>query len=315
MAAVLTFGETMALVRATEIGGWETASAAHISVGGADSNVAIGLARLGVPVAWIGRVGDDPLGRRVDREIRAEGVLTTSIVDDHHPTGLMLKEQRTPVHTRVSFYRAGSAGSALRAEDIGDDAIAAAEIVLVNGVTAALSPTARAAVLSVAARARTFGTEVVFDVNHRPSLWRGRDPLPTYLEIAECADVLFAGEDEARLLLATEGGSAADLARALARSGPAEIIVKSGADGATGLSDGQLRHVRAVPIVPVDTVGAGDAFVAGYLAARLRGATLEERLSLGARCGAFACMGPGDWESLPRTADIALLGAADPVER
>lgn len=315
MASVLTFGETMGLIRAADLGGWETVSRAEVSVGGADSNVAIGLRRLGIDVAWIGRVGDDAMGRRIEREIRGEGVRARVVVDASRATGLMLKERRTPSHGRVSFYRRGSAGGALEPRDIGDDDIASADVVVVNGVTASLSDSARDTVLSVVERARARGVTVAFDINHRPSLWTGRDPRPLYSEIARGSDLVFAGDDEARLLLGSAEDSPAALATAMLELGPTQAVVKSGAAGAVVRQGDAFASRPAVPIDPVDTVGAGDAFVAGYLAAMLDGADLDGRLGLGVRCGAFACLGPGDWESLPRSSDLALLDASDPIER
>ncbi|MDQ1135419.1 2-dehydro-3-deoxygluconokinase [Microbacterium sp. SORGH_AS 1204] len=315
MASVLTFGETMGLVRADDLGGWETVSRASIGVGGADSNVAIGLRRLGVSSAWIGRVGDDALGRRVERDIRGEAVETRVIVDPTRPTGLMLKERRTPAHGRVTFYRRESAGSALSSDDIDDEDIARSRLVLVNGVTASLSTTARETVLSVADRARGLGVLVAFDVNHRPSMWGGKDAQPLYRQIAASSDIVFAGDDEARLLLGGPALSPGEYAAALLALGPSQAVVKSGAAGAVAHEGEQKASAAAVAIDPVDTVGAGDAFVAGYLAALLRGATLSERLALGVQCGAFACLGPGDWESLPRREELALLNSVDPVQR
>ncbi|MFJ4159480.1 sugar kinase [Microbacterium testaceum] len=315
MASVLTFGETMGLIRGEDLGGWENVSRAAVGIGGADSNVAIGLRRLGVEVTWIGRVGDDALGRRIEREIRGEGVCTRAIVDGTRATGLMLKERRTPAHSRVTFYRSGSAGSALAPSDVGDDDIAAASVVLVNGVTASLSDSAREAALSVVARARASGVTVAFDVNHRPSLWTGGDPRALYLDLARASDLVFAGDDEARLLLGIDERDTLSLSAEMLALGPSQVVVKSGAAGALAREGEAVATSPAVRIDPVDTVGAGDAFVAGYLAALLDGSPLAERVSLGVRCGAFACLGPGDWESLPRRADLALLSGADPVER
>lgn len=315
MPGILTFGETMGLVRASDLGGWETVSNAQVSIGGADSNVAIGLRRLGVDAAWVGRVGDDALGRRVEREIRAEGVRTRAVVDPDRPTGLMLKERRTPTHSRVSFYRSDSAGSRLRADDIRDEDIATADVVLVNGVTASLSESAQNATLSVLERARRLGTTIAFDVNHRASLWVDRDPHPLYHRIASHADLVFAGDDEARLVTGAILQTPEAVATAVADLGPSEVVLKNGAAGARSLVDGRLFRREAIPITPVDTVGAGDAFVAGYLAARLDGASVDDRLRMGVRCGAFACLSPGDWEGLPRRSDLRLLEAADPVER
>ncbi|MFI8630977.1 sugar kinase [Microbacterium sp. NPDC077663] len=313
MSGVFTFGETMALVRA-ESGPWETASSATIGVGGADSNVAIGLARLGVDVSWLGRVGDDALGRRIVRELRAEGV------DVHAPigpgrTGLMVKEKRTPHTSGVIFYRAGSAGSTLSPEDIPTAVIAAAELVHVTGITAALSASARATVDAVIDLARSGGVPVSFDVNHRPSLWRDEDPAPLYRSLAQRSDIVFAGDDEARLLVGEGPGEPLALAHAIAELGPADVLIKSGSRGSVGVVDGEeiIRPALSVPVV--DTVGAGDAYVAGYLAARLAGDSAAERVRLATAAGAFACLHIGDWEGLPRRDDLRLLDSEDPVTR
>ena len=116
--AVVTLGETMGLMRAASVGSLEHVSDFQLHIGGAESNVAIGVARLGRAATWMGRVGDDGVGRRVLRELRAEGVALHTTVDDSARTGLMLKETPIAGSTRVLYYRAGSAGSRLNAADL-----------------------------------------------------------------------------------------------------------------------------------------------------------------------------------------------------
>jgi 2-dehydro-3-deoxygluconokinase len=110
---VVTAGETMVLVVPTAPGRLRHADAVRLSIGGAESNVAIGLSRLGVPVAWISALGDDELGELVLHRVRAEGVDTSAVrrVPDR-PTGLYLREEVAGAH-RVHYYRRGSAASAL----------------------------------------------------------------------------------------------------------------------------------------------------------------------------------------------------------
>ena len=115
---VLTFGETLALLRPPEIGALRHVHELRLLVGGSESNVAIGVARLGLQSRWVGRVGDDELGARVLREIRAEGVSVHGVVDRGAPTALMFKEQRSTDHVRVTYYRRGSAGSRLEPDDL-----------------------------------------------------------------------------------------------------------------------------------------------------------------------------------------------------
>jgi 2-dehydro-3-deoxygluconokinase len=312
-AAVVTLGETMGLLRAASIGSLEHVSDFDLRIGGAESNVAIGVARLGRPAVWMGRVGDDGVGRRVLRELRAEGVTVDAVVDPEARTGLMLKETPTAGRTRVSYYRAGSAGSRIGIDDLDYEAIETAGVLHVTGITLALSESAEQAVFAAIGAAVAAGVPVSFDVNHRPALWGDRDPAPLYRRVAERSAIVFAGADEAALLVGA--GSPEQLAARIADLGPAQAIVKLGEDGCVASIDGEALSAPAEKITPLDTVGAGDAFVAGYLVALLDELAPADRLRQGARCGAFACLGPGDWESLPRRADLDAFGSGDPVIR
>lgn len=311
---VVTLGETMALLRPDEVGSIADIDRLRIGVGGAESNVAIGLARLGADVTWLGRVGADGFGERVVRELRGEGVDVIGVVDAEAPTGLMIKEHATTDSTRpVVYYRAGSAGSRLSAGDLPALGIPDATLLHVTGITPALSESAQDAVLTAIGIATDAGVPISFDVNHRAPLWRDRDAVETYRAIAGRSTIVFAGLDEAGLLIGDEldAGAAAE---AIAELGPSQVVIKLGADGCLALIDGELHEVPAVAVQVVDTVGAGDAFVAGYLAELLAGRPAEARLATAVTTGAFACTSPGDWEGFPRRDQLDLL-ASDGIKR
>lgn len=311
--AVITLGEAMGLFRSAEIGSLAQVSDFRLSIGGAESNVAIGLARLGTPVTWIGRLGADSIGERIVRELRAENVAVEVTFDETAPTGLMLKEQRTPDATRVMYYRSAGAGARLAPEHLPAGLIENARLLHVTGITAALSPTALAALNAAIDRANAANVPVSFDVNHRATLWLDRDARDVYRSIAARATIVFAGLDEAALL--AESSTPLGLAEAIARLGPSQVIIKLGSEGCLALVDGVAYECDAISIRPLDTVGAGDAFVAGYLAELLAGLPVADRLATAVRTGAFACLGPGDWESYPRRSELSLLEASDPVAR
>ena len=311
---VVTLGETMALLRADQPGPLAHAPALGLGIGGAESNVAIGLARLGTDVVWCGRVGDDSLGVLVQREIRAEGVRTAVRVDPDAPTGLMIKERRTPATQKVAYYRAGSAGSRLAPDDVPAGLVEDAGLLHVSGITAALSASARATLLDAVDRARSAGVPVSFDVNHRATLWSAAEAGAFSRELLARVDLVFAGEDEAALVVGPHR-RAEDAAAELAALGPREVVVKRGAQGALSLVDGEVHSAPAVPVDVVDTVGAGDAFVAGYLAERVAGGSPAARLALAVTTGAFTCLTPGDWEGLPRREELSLLTDREPVRR
>jgi len=297
----------------TEVSPGGRSDAFRLGIGGAESNVAIGVARLGGASTWIGRVGDDLVGELVQRELRAEGVRAAAIVDPDAPTGVMVKSRPIAPVTRVDYHRTASAGSRLRPEDVDPGIVRGAAVVHVTGITPALSDSAAAAIDRVIDLAVESRVPVSFDVNHRPSLWRGRSPRETYLRLARRADIVFAGLDEARLL--ADGGSAEELAEGVASLGPSQVLIKLGADGAVARIGAEVLHVPAVPIDPVDTVGAGDAFAAGYLVEWLAGSGIATRLSTAVRAATFACLGPGDWESFPHRRHLGLLDGPDPVLR
>jgi 2-dehydro-3-deoxygluconokinase len=310
---LVTVGETLGLFRAGGIGGLAHQHDFQLGIGGAESNVAIGVARLGGRAAWIGRVGADSLGVRVLRELRAEEVDVRAVVDDTARTALMVKERPTSARAHVWYYRGDSAGSRLAPDDIPPGLIESAHVLHVTGITPALSDSAARAVDAAIEIARSAGVAVSFDVNHRSSLWHGAQASAVYRDIAGRADIVFAGVDEAQLIVA--GESPERLAAEIADLGPRDVIIKLGASGCHALIDGVEYRVPAIEVDAVDTVGAGDAFVAGYLSELLNGEPASTRLATGVRAGAFACLGPGDWESAPRRGDLALLDAVDPVTR
>ncbi|ACU73876.1 PfkB domain protein [Catenulispora acidiphila DSM 44928] len=304
---VLTIGETMAALRAD--GAIRLGSAMTLSPAGAESTVAIGLARLGHRAGWVGRVGADEFGELILRTLRAEGVdLTHARVDpDGRPTGVMAREHRVGSLIRVSYHRSGSAGSALEPGDVLPALEGGARILHLTGITPALSPSAAEAVRAAARRARELGVRVSFDVNYRSRLWspeRARDVL---LPLAELADVLIASSDELHLVSPNPASDEAGAAAAILARGTREVVLTRGGDGASVITaEGTMSvPVRLVPVV--DVVGAGDAFVAGYLSALLDDLPVEDRLHRAATTGAFAVATAGDWEGLPTRADLALL--------
>jgi 2-dehydro-3-deoxygluconokinase len=298
--SVFTFGETMGLVGADGIGLFEYARSFTFGIGGAESNVAIGIARLGGEVTWLGRVGADATGDLIAGRLRHERVHTVAIRDDGF-TGLMVRYRRSSEFLHVDYHRAGSAGSRLAPADIPAD-LAGASILHVTGITPALSDSARAAVFQAVETAHARGLIVSFDVNYRAKLWSRFDAAPVLRDLASRADLVFAGPEEAALFVGA--GPAVD---GLAALGPTEVVVKDGARGCTALIDGARYTMPAVPVTVVDPVGAGDAFVAGYLADRLAGARPEQRLRTAVAAGAFQVTVPGDCEGMPSREDLAAL--------
>lgn len=313
---VLTLGETMASLRSS--GPLRLGGPLHLSIAGAESNVAIGLARLGHRASWAGVVGADELGALILRILRAEGVaLGAARVEPAAPTGLILFEHRIADITRVQYRRAGSAGSRLSPADV-DAAFAAGPPAVLHwtGITPALGEAPRQAVAHAAALARAAGSLRSFNVNYRAALWPRHDAAAVISSLAAGADLVVAAADELFLAVPGTGPSGRggsrdepEQARILLESGTGEVLVTAGSAGATlyrpdGMWQQPAAHVRAV-----DSVGAGDAFIAGYLSGLLDGLAPQDRLARAATTAAFSVAALGDWEGLPTRAELPLLAS------
>ncbi|WP_334531996.1 sugar kinase [Streptomyces sp. B21-105] len=310
---LVTVGDVLAVMGARGPGPFTLGTTLRLGIAGAESNVAIGVSRLGGSATWIGRVGDDELGDLVLRELRAEGV-TTVVVRDPAPTSLLLKEHRTTTHSRTRYYRTHTAGARLTADDIPEHLVAGAAILHITGITPALGEGPAAAVTHAVDIAAAAGVTVSLDINYRSLLWSEDEARRTLLPLLRRSDLVFAGPHEAALVVpGTEGPE--ELAKGICALGPAGAVIKLGAEGAYALLDGQSYRQPAVPVRVHDSVGAGDAFAAGYLAELLADEAPERRLHTAALLGAFAVSTAGDWEGLPRRSELGLLDHHDDIVR
>lgn len=313
---VVTLGEALATATGTQPGATAAGAPLRLSFAGAESNVAIGLARLGHPATWIGRLGDDDPGRMVLRGLRGEGVAVPAArTAEPAPTAFMLKQQRTADRVCVTYYRTGSAGSRLDESDVDPETIAPAAVLHVTGITPALGPGPRRAVERALQAAREHGTLISFDVNYRSALWSPRQAASVLGPLVADADVVFAGPEELDLVTDARSRTAEQRAAHLRAHEVREVVVKDGARGAWALGPEGVSRVAARRVTCVDPVGAGDAFAAGYLSALLDGLPVPDRLERGALCGAACVSARGDWEGLPHRGELAMLAAAADVQR
>jgi 2-dehydro-3-deoxygluconokinase len=194
-----------------------------------------------------------------------------------------------------------------------EEAVARAAVLHASGITLALGPQPAQAVARAIAVARAAGTIVSFDVNHRRTLWSDAEAAEAAAKVLPDCDVVFARLDDARLLIGDVDAEAA--ARALEALGPRQVLITLGADECVARIDGVSFQVPA-PVVPVvDTVGAGDAFVAGYLAELVTGAPPARRLATAVAAGALAVGASGDWEGMPHRDALSLQDQVEPVTR
>ena len=310
---MVTLGETMVLLLAEQIGPLREATTFRRLIAGAETNVAIGLCRLGQTAGWIGRVGDEEFGRAVLFRLRGEGVdVSRAKIDSVAPTGMLVRERREIGPIDVIYYRRNSAASRLSPADLDADYIASGRYLHLTGITPALSASCRETVFAAAEIARSRGVPVTLDPNLRLKLWSKEEFRSTVLDLATRADIILPGLDEAELLTGESDPEAA--ARALlAHSRTLQlVIIKNGAAGTLAVTRHEQVHAPAVQLPRVvDPVGAGDAFAAGFLTGQLRGMDLADSLALANRCGAWATTASGDIEVFARWDEVASTSTRD----
>lgn len=274
--AVVCVGESMALITPTDAS-LARAETAAITLAGAEANVAVGLASFGHRAAWASRIGADPIGERIASEMERRRVELWIETDADAPTGVMFKDPGAEA-SAVYYYRRGSAASKMAPGFLDADRLRGVRIVHTTGITPALSPTCLAMVEQLYRDAREAGALVSFDVNDRRALWGAEEAATTLARLADAADIVFVGRDEAERIWGT--ATPAEIRAHLPRC--ALLVVKDGDVGATAFSGDSAPVFVPAPVVDVvEPVGAGDAFASGFLAATLDGVHLAERLSAG----------------------------------
>ena len=275
--------------------------ALDVQIGGAEANVAAAAARLGLRVAWISALPANAWGERVRRELAGHGIDCQGVrtIEGARMALYFLEYGVPPRPIRVMYDRRDSAFAHLRPEDVDWALVRGARVVHLSGITPALGAASRA----LTERAVAEAGELSFDLNYRATLWSPADARAFTEGVLPRTRYLFIGAEEARVVFGLDGPPHAVLAALAARAPKATIALMQGADGCTVLDGGRLfRPRRRFDVQVVDPIGAGDAYVGGFLWATLRGRTLEDAIDVGQAVAALKCSIWGD---------IALVSPAD----
>lgn len=320
MTKFVTFGETMAQYNARFAGEYDAALPLApenylLDCAGAESNVASNLLRLAVPcvqAAWVSRLGDDPAGAFILSELNARPIDVFAPTFAGEKTGISYLNHHADGAPIKTYARKGSAASRLTFADITPH-LRSADLLHITGITPALSAACHQTVFAALDCANANAIPVSFDLNYREQLWQPADARPVFERMAAQSALFKLGEDEAEMIWG-KGWSADEYARHFQHINGGVVVVTRGANGAIAFDGDSVVAHPGYRVDAIDPVGAGDAFVAGLLAAILergdlrsflaapaadRAATLATALALANVCGALVCTRHGDTAAMP----------------
>lgn len=300
MPEVITIGETMVGFDSTTAGPLRYASQFTCHTGGAETNVAVGVVRLGHSAGWISRVGKDEFGRKIINTFRGEGVDVSHVeMDPSHTTGIFFRESAENGEYRNTYYRNTSAFSVISPESLDEAYIRSAKYLMISGITLAVNSSAAATARRAMEIAREAGVKICFDPNLRLKMWSAQQARETMEPLWPMVDIALPGVDEGKILFGLDQPD--DIAAHLQQNyGIPTVIVKVGADGAIGYQNGEKvvsPGFRSTHVV--DAFGAGDSFCAGVLCGFLKEWPLEQTLRLANAVGCMVVSAPGNIEAIP----------------
>lgn len=253
-------------------------------VGGSPANIAVGMARLGNKVGFIGKVSNDQFGRFVLNYFMKEGIDTSGITlaQNGESLGLTFTEIKSPNDCSVLMYRNGVADLAVSPADVSEHYVKNAKMVVISGGALSASPS-REAAFYIMEYARKHGTVVVFDVDFRNYSWKSKEEIAIYYSFAgRMSDVIIGSREEFSLMeyivdpLNLNDRKTAD--RYLG-NGASLIIIKHGKSGSTAYTkDGSAYMVGTYPVKLVKTFGGGDAYASALMHGLVEGWPIEEVL-------------------------------------
>lgn len=298
----ITFGEAMALFMADEVGNLHEITHFTKALAGAEVNVAVGLARLGLDVAWISKVGNDAFGKYIQEYLQKEQVNTTQIlIDKENPTGFQLKAKTKEGDPEVQYFRKNTAASTMSQDYLNEAFLRQTKHLHMTGIPLAVSEDFREYALGALAIAKKHHIRISFDTNLRPKLWKSEQEMISVInKTAFQCNIILPGIQEGKILTGyNHANEIADFY--LNNSDDVEVvIVKLGPEGAYYKSRQEEAYIRGFNVSNViDTVGAGDGFATGVISGLIEGLSIKEAIIRGNGIGALAVQSPGDHDGYP----------------
>jgi 2-dehydro-3-deoxygluconokinase len=269
-----TFGETMIRISVRPGSKFINTAEADMHIGGAESNAAITLSRLGMKTAWVSRLTRNDLGRKIEGDISRHGVDTSGVVwTDEDRIGLYFMEFAVPPRAIAALYdRKNSAASKLTPEKIDWKFLLNTRMLHLTGITPALSPGCRRASIEAVKKAKAKKVPICFDVNYRAKLWGPKAAARTIAPLLPDCTLAMMNAEEAATVFGIKGEPEKVAVDVYERFRPKVAVITAGLKGAFAWDGKKLLHEPAYPNRGIiDRVGAGDAFAAGLIFGFLQG--------------------------------------------
>lgn len=312
---VVTIGDALITMNPITNGPLRFVNTFERKVGGAELNVAIGCARLGLDTGMVSRLGKDEFGRYAKNFIRGEGVDISQIAFvEGSPTSVYFKEVLDGNRINSYYYRDNSPTDKMRVDDISEEYIRNSRILHITGVFPSINPTNRNIVLKMLKIAKKYNVFVTFDPNIRLKLWTAEEAKECLTTFLPYVDVLLMGEEESHLLFGTSVLD--EVVNIVKKYDITHIILKKGEEGAVGFREGEVIDSPAITgNSVVDTIGAGDGFASGYIYSLINNWPLDQSLSFANAVASYVISVSGDNEGLPYIEDIEMLSKKKRIER
>ncbi len=252
-------------------------------VGGSPANIAVGLARLGAKCGFIARVSDDQFGDYVENYFKNEGIDVSHVFrcENGENLGLTFTEILSPTQSSILMYRDGVADLQVCVDDVDEEYIKTAKIVVISGTALCASPS-REAALKTLFLAKKNGVKVIFDIDYRSYTWKNKDEISIYYSIAaKNSDIVIGSREEFDLTEAIDGVCADDResAKRWFSYGNKIVIIKHGKEGSYAyLDDGSAFKVKPFPVKLLKGFGGGDGYASAFIYSLLGGKSIEEAL-------------------------------------
>lgn len=279
-------------------------------VGGSPANIAIGSAKLGLNVGFIGKIPDDQHGRFIENYMKKSGIDTSNMILDTegHKAGLAFTEIKSPEECSILMYREQVADLYLTPNEINEEYLKSAEMLVVSGTALAQSPS-REAVLKAVSLAKKNQLKVVFELDYRPYTWKNPAETAVYYSlVAEQADIVIGTRDEYDSMENIVNGTNEATIAYLFQHSPELIVIKHGVEGSYAYTKtGEIYQGKAYKTQVLKTFGAGDSYAAAFLFALNSGKEIEKALKYGSASAAIVVSKHSSSEAMPTVAEIEQL--------